>query len=69
MVFGSDWPHVGLYDPDARPDVGALLDLIADYAPDPADQHRILVENPPRFYGLPPDHRSLPAAAPGRSTA
>ncbi len=55
VVFGSDWPHVGLYDPQARPDVGALLDLIADYAPDPADQHRILVENPARFYGLPPE--------------
>lgn len=54
IVWGSDWPHVGLYDPDARPDVGEILDGLVDYAPDPEVQRRILVDNPARFYGLPP---------------
>lgn len=53
MVWGSDWPHVGLYDEAARPDVGHILDWLADYAPDVAQQKRILVDNPARFYGVP----------------
>jgi predicted TIM-barrel fold metal-dependent hydrolase len=53
MVWGSDWPHVGLYEEGARPDVGDILDALADYAPDVAQQKRILVDNPARFYGLP----------------
>lgn len=53
MVFGSDWPHVGLYDAEARPDVGEILDGLADYTADADLQRRILVDNPARFYGLP----------------
>jgi 2-pyrone-4,6-dicarboxylate lactonase len=53
MVWGSDWPHVGLYEEADRPDVGALLDWLAEVAPDPAVQRRILVDNPARFYGVP----------------
>ena len=53
MLWGSDWPHVGLYDPKLRPDVGEILDGLADYTSNADDQRRILVENPKRFYGLP----------------
>ena len=53
MVWGSDWPHVGLYEPGDRPDVGEILDSLADYTSDEALQKRILVENPARFYGVP----------------
>jgi predicted TIM-barrel fold metal-dependent hydrolase len=54
MVWGSDWPHVGLYQSDARPDVGQLLDNLVDYTDaDPGLQHRILVDNPLRLYGPP----------------
>jgi len=52
MVWGSDWPHVGLYDPSAVPDVGEILDGLADYADD-AEQQKILVINPTRLYGAP----------------
>ena len=52
MVWGSDWPHVGLYDPAAVPDVGRILEGLADYTNDPEQQRRILVSNPARFYGL-----------------
>lgn len=53
MLWGSDWPHVGLYEPDARPDVGALLEGLMDYAPDKAVRDRILVTNPARLFGVP----------------
>lgn len=53
MVWGSDWPHVGLYDPDKRPDVGALLDAMLDYTADDEERRAILVDNPARFYGRP----------------
>jgi hypothetical protein len=49
MVWGSDWPHVGLYDPAAVPDVGRILEGLADYTNDPEQQRRILVSNPARF--------------------
>jgi predicted TIM-barrel fold metal-dependent hydrolase len=57
-VWGSDWPH-----PDASsgrvamPDDTVLLKLLGAWAPDPAIRHRILVENPERFYGFDPARR------------
>lgn len=47
VLWGSDWPH-----PNVRhmPDDGDLVDLVADFAPDPATRHRILVANPERLY-------------------
>ncbi|MBR0874926.1 amidohydrolase family protein [Bradyrhizobium tropiciagri] len=53
MVWGSDWPHVGLYDAAAVPDAGEILDGLASYATDVEQQHKILVSNPARFYGVP----------------
>jgi predicted TIM-barrel fold metal-dependent hydrolase len=57
IVWGSDWPHPG---PAAKPptdvnrpvpvDDGRLLNLLADWAPDPAIRHKILVDNPARLY-------------------
>lgn len=55
MVFGSDWPHVGLYEQKDVPDVGDILDGLADYTADADEQTRILVTNPARFYGIPGD--------------
>jgi predicted TIM-barrel fold metal-dependent hydrolase len=53
MVWGSDWPHVGLYDPATVPDAGQILDGLSDYTADLEQQHKILVSNPARFYGIP----------------
>ncbi len=50
-VWGSDWPHVANYG--SMMQVGDLLDLLADWAPDEAQRHRILVENPQRLFGFP----------------
>jgi predicted TIM-barrel fold metal-dependent hydrolase len=47
-VWGSDWPHVALTRD--MPNAGALLDLLADWAPEPALRNRVLVDNPARLY-------------------
>ena len=59
-VWGSDWPHPDAtkkLDPVAMPDDIALLNLLAQWAPDEKLRHRILVENPERFYGFDPAKR------------
>ncbi len=49
-VWGSDWPHpISLKQP---PNEGALLDLLARFAPDEAMRRRILVDNPAAFFGF-----------------
>jgi 2-pyrone-4,6-dicarboxylate lactonase len=53
MVWASDWPHVALSDPAQMPSTEATLDLLACWTADTAVQHRILVSNPARLYGLP----------------
>lgn len=50
-VWGSDWPHVANWG--VMPNVGDLLDLLADWAPEEALRQRVLVENPARLYGFP----------------
>ena len=47
VLWGTDWPHPNL---STMPDEGQLLDLLAEFAPDPATRHRILVDNPAVLY-------------------
>ena len=49
VLWGTDWPH-----PNVRhmPDDGDLVDLLAQFAPDPSVRDRILVDNPRRLYPL-----------------
>jgi predicted TIM-barrel fold metal-dependent hydrolase len=59
-VWGSDWPHpdaTKALNPVAMPDDVVLLNLLAQWAPDAGLRHRILVENPERFYGFDPSKR------------
>jgi 2-pyrone-4,6-dicarboxylate lactonase len=46
LIWGSDWPHL----PNGQRDTGELLNLLAGWAPDEADRHRILVESPERLF-------------------
>jgi len=48
VVWGSNWPHPNA--PEPKPDEAALLDLLADWAPDAALRQAILVDNPGRIY-------------------
>ena len=62
LVWGSDWPHTNSDQGTARKatdiappydiDDGAVLNLLAAWAPDAALRKRILVENPRRLYGF-----------------
>jgi 2-pyrone-4,6-dicarboxylate lactonase len=49
-LWGSDWPHVAAWD--GPPRIGDLLDLVADWIPDPARRHLTFVDNPRRLYGF-----------------
>lgn len=48
VVWGTDWPHPHHKGP--TPDDGALVDLIAEIAPTPAQQQALMVDNPKRLY-------------------
>ena len=52
LVWGTDWPHPAVTRP--MPNDGPLLDLLAEWAPDPGTRHRILCENPAALYDFPP---------------
>jgi 2-pyrone-4,6-dicarboxylate lactonase len=49
-VYGSDWPHTGFWG--SMPNVGDLVDLLADWVPDPATQDAVLADNAQRLYGF-----------------
>ena len=51
MLWASNWPHPGNRKP-APPDDMALLELVADWAPDARTQKRILCDNPAELYGF-----------------
>jgi predicted TIM-barrel fold metal-dependent hydrolase len=53
VIWGTDWPHPNV---KVMPNDGDLVDLIPLFAPEPALQHRILVENPARLFDFPSDH-------------
>jgi 2-pyrone-4,6-dicarboxylate lactonase len=48
VLWGTDWPHPNLKD--HMPDDGLLVDFIPDIARTPAEQRRLLVDNPMRLY-------------------
>jgi len=50
MLWGSDWPHPSITCP--MPNDGDLLDLLADWVPDPAARQKVLVDNPAALYGF-----------------
>jgi predicted TIM-barrel fold metal-dependent hydrolase len=50
LVWGSDYPHLHLGE--LTPDVGHILDLLADWCADEALLRTILVDNPARLYGF-----------------
>jgi len=49
MLWASNWPHPSARKP-APPDDAALLDLLAEWAPDAKAQKKILADNPVELY-------------------
>lgn len=50
VLWGSDWPHVGLFPPQQPPRVGELLDAFDAWGVPQQTKHRILVQNPKELY-------------------
>ena len=48
LVWGSDWPHPNFDGP--MPNDADLIDLLAEWIPDAAVRHGVLVDNPARLY-------------------
>ncbi len=46
LIWGSDWPHL----PDGQRDTGEIVNLLAEWAPNEADRHQILVTTPGRLF-------------------
>jgi len=53
LVWGSDWPHPGVRDPDPKPDDAILIDLMLDWAPNEAVRNRIFADNATALYDFP----------------
>jgi D-galactarolactone isomerase len=51
MLWASNWPHPSARQP-APPDDVAMLELLADWAPDAGVQKKILADNPAELYGF-----------------
>lgn len=49
-VWGSDWPHVAVWD--TMPRSAELLDLLDDWARDDETRAAVLMRNPARLYGF-----------------
>ena len=52
VLWGTDWPHSNTFAPGHTPNDGDLVDLLAEFAPDPATRKRILIDNPATLYGF-----------------
>lgn len=50
LIWGSDWPHVIISR--SMPNDGDLVDLLAEWIPDPDRRRKILVDNPVELYGF-----------------
>jgi len=51
VLWATDWPHP--LHPGPIPNDGALLDLLARYAPDAQTRHQVLVDNPEELFNFP----------------
>jgi predicted TIM-barrel fold metal-dependent hydrolase len=52
VLWGTDWPHSEVLDPNQMPNDGDLIDMLLDYAPDEALRRKILVDNPQSLFGF-----------------
>ena len=46
IARATGWPHL----PDGQRDTGEVLNLLADWVPDPGDRETILVDGPDRLF-------------------
>jgi predicted TIM-barrel fold metal-dependent hydrolase len=51
LVWGSDWPFLGMTG-EKRPSVAGLLALLHEWVPDAHLREQILSRNPAKLYGF-----------------
>ncbi len=49
LVWGSDWPHTGVFDAKRMPEDRALLNALESFFPDWNVRKKILVDNPEKL--------------------
>jgi predicted TIM-barrel fold metal-dependent hydrolase len=52
LLWGSDWPHTGVFEAARMPDDGCLLDALEGFVPDESLRHRVLVDNVERLLNI-----------------
>ena len=52
VIWGSDWPHTGVFDDGRMPDDAELLEGLRRWIPDEIALKKILVDNPRRLLGI-----------------
>lgn len=52
LLWGSDWPHTGVFDAARMPEDGRLLDAFRRFVPDQKMRQDILVTNPNALLGI-----------------
>lgn len=57
MLWATNWPHPGKFDPPTPPQLAALRDA---WLPTDALRHLVLVDNPAEVYGFDPLSNTLP---------
>lgn len=50
IIWGTDGPHSGVYEPCRMPNDGDLPDRLLDFAPEEAVRKKILVDNPSALF-------------------
>lgn len=52
LLWGTDWPHIAIFDKGDMPDDADLVDSLAVLLPDEAVRKQVLVDNPERLLNL-----------------
>ncbi len=50
ILWGTDWPHPDVFEPNQMPNDGDLINMLLDFAPDETVRNKILVENPAHLF-------------------
>ena len=50
VLWGTDWPHSGVFEIGQMPNDGALMNMMLDFAPDPTARRKVLADNPARLF-------------------
>lgn len=50
VIWGTDWPHGGVFEPGKMANDGDIVDALLDFVPDEVARRKLLVDNPKRLF-------------------